>query len=336
MNFKSFLKNKIIFLLIHSSVIIFTGVFLSVLKLNLYVISYLLLIYIISFIVSLLVEYIPKKNYYQEVIRNLENLDKKYLLSELVEEPSFIEGQILSECLRITNKSMNDEIAKYLISSKEYREYIELWIHEVKTPIASSKLIIENNPSEVTNSLSEELDAVDYYLEQVLFYSRSNSVEKDYIIKETPLKALVQQVIRNNSKSFIREKIKLTLDVEDYTVNTDTKWLEFILNQVVVNSIKYHGSEPVLQILAKENRNSISLFIKDNGIGISEQDLPMIFKKGYTGKTGRNYAKSTGIGLYLCKKLCDRLGLSIHIESEEKIGTAVEIVFPKTDFMQVD
>ncbi len=335
MNILEFLKSKTIFLLIHLGTMIFTGVFLSVLHINLYGIVFLILTYLMSIVCSFLAEYIPKRNYYNKALKDLENLDKKYLLSELVEEPFFIEGKIFYECLQKSNKSMNDEIAKYRISSKEYREYIELWIHEVKTPIASSKLIIENNKSEITESISEELDIVDYYLEQALFYSRSNGVEKDYIIKKTLLKDLVNKVIRKNSKAFIRDKIKLAIDNMEYTVYTDTKWLEFILNQIIVNAIKYHGDNPSIGIFVEKKNNSISLFIRDNGIGISEKDLPKVLEKGYTGKVGRKYTKSTGIGLYLCKKLCDKLGLAIYISSKENSGTTVEIVFPKASLMNV-
>lgn len=335
MNILTFMKDKIGFLLIHLFVVAFTGIFLSVLNINLYAICFLITVYFISMIASIFIEYLPKHNWYHDVGRYLENLDNKYLLSELIEEPSFIEGKILYDCLHWTNKSMNDEIAKYSILSKEYREYIELWIHEVKTPIASSKLIIENNPSYITQSLSEELDVVDYYLEQALFYSRSNSVEKDYIIKETILKDLVNSVLRGNSKAFIRGKIKLTLEDLDYTVYTDSKWLEFILNQIIVNALKYHKENPCIRISSRENENSILLFIEDNGIGISEKDLPRVFEKGYTGKSGRLYTKSTGIGLYLCKNLCDKLGLSIYIQSREHTSTTVAIVFPRTKLMNV-
>lgn len=326
----TFLRNKILFLIINILVMLFTAVFLFLFDINLFAIVFLLLIYCMQMILSLLMEYFPKKAYYQDVLRNLQNLDKKYLLSELIDEPSFIEGKILYDCLKASNKSMNDEIAKYSISSKEYREYIELWIHEVKTPIASSKLIIENNPSPVTTNLSEELDLVDYYLEQVLFYSRSNGVEKDYIIKNIQLKELVNQVIRRNSKTFIRDKIKLDTKDLEFTVYTDSKWLEFILNQIINNSLKYHSDNPIIQIYAKKHENSFSLYIEDNGIGISEKDLPMIFEKGYTGSIGRQYRKSTGIGLYLCKKLCNQLGLSIYLKSKEHVGTTVEILFPAT------
>ncbi len=330
MSILAFLKDKIGTLLLHIFAIAFSGVFLSIFYIDFYAIVFLLIVYCITVIISLLMEYLKKRAYYCEVLKNLQNLDKKYLLSELIEEPSFLEGRLFYDCLKITNKSMNDEIAKYSIASKEYREYIELWIHEVKTPIASSKLIIENNPSVVTNSLSEELDLVDYYLEQALFYSRSNGVEKDYIIKEIQLKDIVNQVIRRNSKSFIREKVKLELEDLNLTVYTDTKWLEFIINQLIVNALKYHSDNPVIRIFGAKKDNFISLSIEDNGIGISEKDLPKVFEKGYTGKAGRQYSKSTGIGLYLCRKLCNRLGLSVSLNSSINVGTTAKIIFPAT------
>jgi Signal transduction histidine kinase len=335
MNILTYLKDKISILLIHFVVIIFTGVFLSAFHISYQAIYLLIIIYLFAILATLLIDYIPRRNWYNNVRRNLENLENKYMLSELIEEPDFMDGKILYSCLHLSNKSMNDEIAKYAIASKEYREYIELWIHEVKTPMASSKLIIENNPSEITQSLWEELNIIDYYLEQALFYSRSNGVEKDYIIKETPLRDLVNNVIRRNSKSFIRNKIKLTLENLNHSVLTDSKWMEFILNQIVINAIKYSNENSYIRIYEKENNNNITLFIEDNGIGISEKDLPRVFEKGYTGQAGRQYVKSTGIGLYLCKKLCDRLGLLLQIESKESTGTTVSILFPKNNSMDV-
>ncbi|WP_455538474.1 ATP-binding protein [Terrisporobacter sp.] len=276
-----------------------------------------------------------KRGFYNSVDDIFSNLDKKYLVSELIEEPDFEEGKIFYEYITECNKSMNDEILKYKISSKEYKEYVEMWIHEVKTPVASSKLIIENNPSQITESIEEEINQIDYYLEQALFYARSYSVQKDYIIKKTNLRDLVNTVIRKNSKDFIRYKIRLSLKNLDYYVYTDTKWLEFIINQIISNSIKYKSENPSIEIYAIQNRNNICLYIKDNGIGIDKKDIVKVFEKGYTGNTGRIYIKSTGIGLYLCKKLCHKLGLYISLKSDIDIGTELQIIFPKTETTNV-
>ena len=335
MKLTTFLKDKIMYIVTAIIIIIITSVFLSVLNLSLYTICFINFIYFLGFFIPFICEYIKKRDFYNTVDDILSNIDKKYLVSELIEEPNFEEGKIFYDYISQCNKSMNDEISKYKISSKEYKEYVEMWIHEVKTPISSSKLIIENNPSQVTSSIDEEINQIDYYLEQALFYARSYSVEKDYIIKKTNLKDLINSVIRKNSKAFIRHKIKLTLENLDSYVYTDTKWMEFIINQIITNSIKYRSENAAIGIYSVKNKNNTCLYIKDNGIGINKKDINKVFEKGYTGSTGRKYIKSTGIGLYLCKKLCDKLGVHISITSDEKVGTTVEFIFPQTQMTNV-
>ncbi len=335
MKFITFIKDKLLYICTSILIVVAISVFMSVLDLNLYTVYFINFIYFLGFLIPLLCEYMKKRGFYNSVDDIFSNLDKKYLVSELIEEPDFEEGKIFYEYITECNKSMNDEILKYKISSKEYKEYVEMWIHEVKTPVASSKLIIENNPSQITESIEEEINQIDYYLEQALFYARSYSVQKDYIIKKTNLRDLVNTVIRKNSKDFIRYKIRLSLKNLDYYVYTDTKWLEFIINQIISNSIKYKSENPSIEIYAIQNRNNICLYIKDNGIGIDKKDIVKVFEKGYTGNTGRIYIKSTGIGLYLCKKLCHKLGLYISLKSDIDIGTELQIIFPKTETTNV-
>lgn len=332
MRLLDFLKSKAAPIAIFLFIDCFMALLLWVYSMNAQGILFACAVLALAFIAALIIEYLPKRKYYNQVEETLSSLDKKCLLAAFLDEPEFYEGRIFSNCVETLSKAMNDEIAQYKTASKEYREYIELWIHEVKTPIASSRLILENNPSPTANGLGEELDAIDYYLEQALFYSRSTDVQKDYIIKETGLFDVVNQVIRRNARHFIRDKIGLELEKQDITVFTDEKWLEYMLNQIVVNSIKYRREEgAAISIYAQERQNAVSLFIRDNGIGISRKDIGRVFEKGYTGITGREYKKATGIGLYLVKKLSDKLGLSVGIVSEEGKGTTLELVFPKTD-----
>ncbi|WP_419726769.1 ATP-binding protein [Terrisporobacter petrolearius] len=330
-----FMRDKLMYIGLNFIVILIIITFMTVLGLNSYTIFFINFIYFLGFFIPLTLEYMKKRDFYNNIQEILANLDKKYLSSELIEEPEFEEGKIFYDYIVQCSKSMNDEIAKYSISYKEYKEYIEMWIHEVKTPIASSKLIIENNPSKITESLEEEINEIDYYLEQVLFYARSYSVEKDYIIKRTNLRDLINSVIRKNSKTLIKFKIKLSLEDLDYYIYTDTKWIEFIINQIISNSIKYRSENPSIEIYAMENKNNTCLYIKDNGIGINKKDINRVFEKGYTGSIGRTYAKSTGIGLYLCKKLCDKLGLHISITSKDNLGTTLQIIFPHTSMTNV-
>ncbi len=288
-------------------------------------------VFLMGQIAALLFEFFQKRAFYNNLMRNLEELDRKYLLSEMTEEPSFYEGKLLCEVTKAAEKSMNDEIAKYRRVSQEYREYIETWVHEIKTPISSSRLIIENNQNEVTRNLYEELVKIENFVEQALFYSRSSTVEKDYIIKRITLKELVSSVLRKNSAMFIEGKISVQTNGLDKTVFTDGKWTDFILGQILMNSVKYRSSSPKIEIIGLQNDNSVTLVISDNGIGIPKQDLERVFDKGFTGTNGRRTAKSTGIGLYLCKKLCDKLNLGLSLVSEENTGTTVSIVFPRSN-----
>ncbi|WP_040214292.1 sensor histidine kinase [Clostridium polynesiense] len=341
MSLWDFLKEKSIGIFINIGALIFVSMLLYLLNLNFYTIFFVSAVYFTAFSSALIIEFTSKYSFYRNLEKSMKNLDKKYLLQEVIEPPAFLEGRILHECLKESNKSMNDEIAKYKISTQEYREYIETWVHEIKTPIASSRLILENNKSTVSSSLNEELVKIEGFVEQVLYYSRSNTVEKDYIIKKSSLRDIVNAVIRKNSKTLIEEKISIETENLDVFVFTDVKWIDFILGQLLSNSIKYmkiaekEGIIPSerrkIRIRALEKDNSISLLLEDNGIGIPEKDLNKVFDKGFTGENGRRSAKSTGLGLYLCRKLCDKLGLNIQLQSKENRGTMVEIVFPKSN-----
>ena len=144
------------------------------------------------------IEYYNKNKFYKVLKENMEELEEKYLISEIIKNPNFEEGKILKETLQDAGKSMLENVDKYKFSQQDYKEYIELWIHEIKMPIATSKMIIENNKNEVTKSIDEEIDKIENYTEQALFYARSNTVEKDYYIKKSNLKEIVNSSILKN------------------------------------------------------------------------------------------------------------------------------------------
>ena len=195
-------------------------------------------------------------------------------------------------------------------------------------------MIIENNKNDVTKSIDEELDKVENYTEQALYYARSNAVEKDYIIIKANLKDIVNNAILKNKSMLLNQKISLDLENLNQEVYTDGKWATFIINQIIQNSIKYSkDNDKKLSIYSKAMSDKVILYIKDNGIGIKKGEITRVFEKGFTGENGRiTSKKSTGIGLYLCKKLCDKLGLAIELNSEKNKGTEVRIVFPKGSF----
>ena len=335
MKFKDFMKEKIV--LIIGTILAITSVEILLLA---YHIGLLIRIYCaisIFFVVflAITIEYNKKKQYYNTLLNNLNDLKEKYLISEIVKTPNFIEARILKNILQDTGKSMLENVNYYKNIQEDYKEYIELWIHEVKIPIAASKLIIENNKNEITKSIEEELDKVENYTEQALFYARSNAVEKDYIINKTKLKDIVNGAIIKNKSTLLNEKVSIELsNLKDEDVYTDSKWALFIVNQIIQNAIKYSKKEDKkIEISSKEKNDKVILYIKDNGIGIKKGEITRVFERGFTGENGRIIGqKSTGIGLYLCKKLCNKLGLGIELNSEINKGTEVRLIFPKGSY----
>ena len=335
MSFIEYFKEKAIFIMINILVLIITGYLLNGLGLSSYGIILICILNFLSAIAFFIYDYFNKNKYYKILLDRINSLDKKYFIADVTEESEFIEGKILYEIIEQATKSMKDDISEAIRNSKDYKEYIELWVHEIKTPIATCKLLIENNENEVTNSINEEITKVEDYIEQVLFYARSSNIEKDYIIKEIKLNQCINSVIRKNTNVLIEKQIKVDIKDIDKIVYCDSKWIEFILGQIISNSIKYMDKkESILKICSKTIGNDILLKICDNGIGMDEKCVVKAFEKGYTGENGRRFGKSTGIGLYLCKNLCEKLGLGINIKSKEKYGTEVSILFPINDMMK--
>lgn len=332
MNFMSYLKDKFIVILICFATIVSILILLFAIDINIPILLFIFCILIFSNMAIILFEYFQKYTYYKNVQKLFNNIDKKYLISEIIAKPDFYEGKLFYDILKYSNKSMNDEINKYKLSSEEYREYIETWVHEIKNPISSLSLILDNNRNEVTSSIKEELLLVEKYVEQALYYSRSNNVEKDYIVKKNSLERIVNNAVKKNSKMLIESKIQIEITNINCFVYTDEKWTTFIISQILDNSIKYKCKEnSVIKIYSRFEDTKVVLYIKDNGIGIDSCDVDKVFEKGFTGSSGRIYTKSTGIGLYLCRKLCNKIGLNIFLESKINNGTTVKIIFPKTN-----
>ena len=334
MKFRDFIKDKV--LLIATVILALISIEILLLAYNIGIIAqiYIAIIIILVVGISIFVEYKNKQHFYNQLKTNMEELNEKYLISEIIKTPNFIEGKILKETIQDTGKSMLENVNHYKNIQEEHKEYIELWIHEVKIPIAASKMIIENNKNAITKSIDEELDKVENYIEQALFYARSNAVEKDYIINKTNLKEIVSGSILKNKTTLLNEKVALELKDIEQEVYTDSKWATFIINQIIQNAIKYSKKEnKKIEIYSKTKNDKVILYIKDNGIGIKKGEITRVFERGFTGENGRIVGqKSTGIGLYLCKKLCDKLGLGIELNSEKDIGTEVRIIFPKNSY----
>jgi signal transduction histidine kinase len=329
MNTKEYFLSKLPYLIINLLIYLFALVIAGIARMPSIVMFIVFIIWFLPLIIYILIDFFKKKSFFNNIEGIIDKLDKKYLLPEVIKAPNYYEGKIIYEVLRECNRNMHEHVNFYKHLQREYREYIETWVHEIKTPISSSKLIIENSEGKEKNVLGDEMRKIEEYINQALYYSRSTDVSNDYIVREFEIKEVIQEVIRNNRRDFINRKITVDVGKVSGKVITDIKWVKFIINQVIINSVKYSkDSGGTLKTCTTETKDSIILIIEDNGIGIIKSDVGRVFDKGFTGENGRKYGKSTGIGLYLCKKLCEKLGIGISLASEKNIGTKVNIIFP--------
>ncbi|MBR5951064.1 MAG: sensor histidine kinase [Actinomycetaceae bacterium] len=221
----------------------------------------------------------------------------------------------------------------------EHREYIESWVHEIKTPIAAAYLALENNQGSATNQIALQLDRISSYVDQALFYARSTSLERDYFISRLALRDVVSAAIRQRRRSLIdvRMSIEISGIDEGVFVRSDEKWLIFMLGQLIDNAVKYRasgdGTQPTLSFSSSYEgegaRRLVVLSVRDNGCGISAADMPRIFDKGFTGSNGRvRDEKATGLGLYLVAKLAQKMGMGVRVNSHENEGAEFSFLFP--------
>ena len=253
-------------------------------------------------------------------------LSERYLISEVMELPAQAEDQVYYRLLKMAGKSMLEQIGEIRRERQEYKEYIEQWIHEIKTPITAMKLLCENHRTDWTKELLMELEKTNRFTEQALYYARSEHTEKDYSVRKMALIQVVHQAIADNKYLLLQSGMHLEVEEIQDTVYSDDKWVRFILNQLIANAVKYRTGQPILRFSTHRQQDQVVLVVEDNGIGISATDLPRIFEKGFTGQNGRNVQQSTGIGLYLCKRLCEKLGIGITAESSEN-GASISLAF---------
>ncbi|MGI6069702.1 MAG: sensor histidine kinase [Blautia sp.] len=303
-----------------------TGVFLEFMETERPVTIAVETVFLIGFFCMLAYDCIRKKQYYDRLEETWDGLDEKSYLSEMIEKPDFYDGKVMYEIVKENGKYLNDMISAKQQEMMEYKEYVQTWGHEIKTPIAVQELIIENNRNPVISSLEEETRKIEAYVEQMLYYTKSGSLESDYIIQPVQLKKLVMEVIRKNKKMMVGAGVMPRLEHLEYEVLADPKWLEFILGQIVTNAVKYReqSRRPFVAFGARVEGGMVVFTVTDNGIGIPKQDITRVFQKGFTGENGRKFKKSTGMGLYLCKDLCRKMEIPLEISSCQGEGTELE------------
>lgn len=328
MKMTEYLRDKILLLVLHGGCMLLLAGFLYATG---YETGYWLLILIfwcLILTVWLGYGYYSRKCYFQELEKTLEKMDQRYLLGELMPVSHRLEDRLYREMIRISNKSVIERIRQLEDEQKEYREYIESWVHEVKAPITSIDLICENNKDDVTRRIHLENQKIENYVDMALYYARSDAVYKDYVIRKTSLKEIAIVVLKKNKRYLIQSQVHAEADCS-YSAYTDEKWIAFILNQLVLNSAKYRRETGArIWIYTEKYGHGVRLIVKDNGIGIREEEAGRIFEKGFTGSNGRKRERSTGMGLYLCERLCQKLGIEISVDSREEEGTEMILEFP--------
>ena len=297
-----------------------------------WLILYISLASVFSCLAGFIIGYLRTKKMYDEIEEKIDAMDKKYLVPEVLDERENQEAELVFEILKKAEVSMSDNVAGYRHETEEYRDYVESWVHEIKIPISAAQMICENHKDTPLreSGISDELDRIESNVEQALYFARSSYVEKDYFIKEVNAAELVRRAVAKRRRSLIAMRAKIEVDIaEDAVICSDAKWLSFILGQIIDNSIKYVKEDEglILVFSLEETEGRKALLIKDNGMGIKSAEISRVFEKGFTGSNGRAGRASTGIGLYLCRKLCLKLSHEMSIISEEGKGTSVRIQF---------
>ena len=262
---------------------------------------------------------------FRRVLAKHQKLKRIQILSDAIEEhfPK-IDGLEDTDYQQIIGLLREEQTQFRTDTARRYEDmvdYYTIWAHQIKTPIASMRLTLQNEDSALSRKLSSDLFRIEQYVEMVLMFLRLDSDSTDYLFRECDLDAIIRQTVKKFAGEFISRKLQLVYEPIQAKVVTDEKWLSFVIEQVLSNALKYtpSGSITISMVAPK------TLCIRDTGMGIAPEDLPRIFEKGYTGYHGRADKKASGIGLYLCRRICSNLGHSISAESVPDVGTTIRI-----------
>jgi signal transduction histidine kinase len=334
MRLVDYLSDKKVLILLYLTTSLFTGAVIYMGESTALNNSYGLYVVFVSlflFSIYLTVDFRMKKRHFSSIKRN--SLSEGLDWVNSIPSPMSAEERIYYELLIKLYKDANEKMAEHTAKSIENLEFMTMWVHEIKTPIAASKLIIENsmnNPSEkVLYSIEDEINKIEDFVQMTLFYSRADDFAKDYIIHSTNLNKIVNDCVIREYSSITNKKLSLDMYNLDLKIDTDEKWLGFIIKQILDNAIKYSPVSGEIRIYAEQAETESVLYIEDSGVGIKAEDIDRVFDKSFTGNNGRKFYNSTGIGLYLSQKLARKLGYNISVSSEYGNGTKVLIHFPK-------
>lgn len=327
MTLGEFLSDRLRYLIFQAVFAVISALFLLATGTQTGVVVLLFLIWLLLFLVVQTVEFLTCRAKLSELENILEGLDKKYLFTECIPKGRTIYERKFTELFRRAGMSMIGAVSDAEAAKREYREYVESFVHEIKTPITAANLICRHVDADTRRKLTKELSQIETQIERVLFYARAEHPEKDFLISQHSLLDLAGQAIRQHRTLLIQSGVRVETENLEQMVFTDSKWTVFILGQLLQNAARYKSAQPVIILSAKQLKGQTELTVKDNGIGIPAHELSRVFERGFTGSNGRALGGSTGIGLYLCRKISSLLEIDLKITSTEDVGTSVTLTF---------
>lgn len=268
--------------------------------------------------------YVTHKSFYKRLSEPMEIWTERNRRKEAAPLP-----QALFELLDSQHRRYQEQVHTYERKQREHATFMNQWVHQMKTPLSVIHLTVQEDDDSRLESIREEADRIGKGLEMVLYMSRLETFEHDFHVEAVSLKKIANDVIHENKRLFIRHYVYPKVEIaEGVMVHTDAKWLAFIINQLITNAIRYSsGTRENVTVSASQRGDEIVLEISDRGVGIPKMDLKRVYRPFFTGENGRKFSESTGMGLYLVKEVCDRLGHAIELESEQGVGTTVRIIF---------
>ncbi|NIE91184.1 HAMP domain-containing histidine kinase [Bacillus sp. Ab-1751] len=280
--------------------------------------------------ICLLIGYLTYRYFSHRRLYNKLSTPSKTLHESIQEMDSTPFSVAIQEVLEMQYNYYQQQLKTWEYKQKEHLTFINQWVHQMKTPLSVIELITQEEDGESFESIAEEVDRMKYGLEMVLYMERLETFEQDFYVERVSIQNIVQEVVRENKLLFIRSFVYPEVKVNpDLIVETDKKWLRFVINQVLSNAIKYSaGSRKNVTMTTFEEGRSVILEIQDHGVGIPKEDLPRVFRPFYTGENGRKFKESTGMGLYLVKNIIEKMDHDIEMESEVGKGTKIRIIFP--------
>lgn len=328
MKLRDYLSDRLYQILMHLAAMLALSVFLLITGTAPDIVLLLLTAWGIGLFLLLAAGYIRADARLRELGALMQGLEKKYLFAECAPPPRSRYERQLFALLRRSGKSMLEAVSDAEAEQKDYREYIENWVHEIKAPITSARLMCRNDTGQLGRRLATPLGQIEEHVERALYYARAGTVERDFAVCEASLDDIVGSAVARHKALLIQKGISVETEHLDEPVYTDPKWLGFMLGQLLANAARYSKADPVIRITGRRLGCFVQLNVWDNGIGMPKHDLPRIFEKGFTGENGRKTGGATGMGLYIVKKLCAHLQIELAAASEEGTYTCITLSIP--------